>query len=113
MAPDTSICASHELGSTSLIDKMKRHRSQTPSKWRQSASARRENAQWLRYSQRIAMLMLDSMDQKRMTQREVAQAMGCSQQYVSRVLKGTENLSIETIAKIETVLGINIMSQLR
>ena len=27
--------------------------------------------------------------------------MGCSQQYISRVLKGTENLSIETISKIE------------
>ena len=32
--------------------------------------------------------------------------MGCSQQYVSEVLKGQENLSLETISKIEACLGI-------
>ena len=35
--------------------------------------------------------------------------MGCSQQYVSRVLKGTENLSIETISKIESALELEIL----
>ena len=35
--------------------------------------------------------------------------MGCPQQYVSRVLKGTENLSIETISKIESALELEIL----
>ena len=35
--------------------------------------------------------------------------MGCSQQYVSRILKGTENLSIETITKIESALNLGIL----
>lgn len=35
--------------------------------------------------------------------------MGCSQQYVSKVLKGQENLSLETISKIESCLGLQIL----
>ena len=35
--------------------------------------------------------------------------MGCGQQYVSKVLKGRENLSLETISKIEACLGIQIL----
>lgn len=67
------------------------------------------NKSWLRYSQRIAMMMLDRMDEFGLTQKAVAERMGCSQQYVSRVLKGTENLSIETISKIESALDLQIL----
>ena len=35
--------------------------------------------------------------------------MGCSQQYVPKVLKGQESLSLETISKIEACLGIQIL----
>ena len=34
--------------------------------------------------------------------------MGCSQQYISKILKGQENLSIETIYKIEEALEIEM-----
>lgn len=44
-----------------------------------------------------------------LTQKAVAKRMGCSQQYISRVLKGTENLSIETISKIEDALSLQIL----
>lgn len=67
------------------------------------------NKSWLRYSQRIAMMMLDRMEELGLTQKLLAERMGCSQQYVSRVLKGTENLSIETIFKIESALKLNIL----
>ena len=55
------------------------------------------------------MMMLDRMEELGLTQKTVAEKMGCSQQYISRVLKGTENLSIETISKIESALGLRIM----
>lgn len=83
--------------------------SPTPSKWREKAEARLANKEWLHYSQRIAMMMLDKMDELGMTQKSVAERMGCSQQYISRVLKGSENLSIETISKIESALGLQIL----
>ncbi len=83
--------------------------SRTPSKWREKAQWRMSNKGWLRYSQHIAILMLDKMEELGLTQKSVAERMGCSQQYVSRVLKGTENLSIETISKIEEALGLQIL----
>ncbi len=55
------------------------------------------------------MMMLDKMEEAGLTQKSLAQRMGCSQQYVSRILKGTENLSIETITKIESALNLGIL----
>ena len=55
--------------------------------------------------------MLDKMEQTGMTQRQLAEKMGCSQQYVSKILKGKENLSLETLFKIENTLGIRILSK--
>lgn len=88
---------------------LNRMRSATPSKWRENAQWRLDNKGWLRHSQRIAMIMLDKMEELGLSQKTVAQRMGCSQQYISKVLKGTENLSIETITKIEDTLDVHIL----
>jgi transcriptional regulator with XRE-family HTH domain len=80
-----------------VVDKLREHQSPTPSKWREKAEYRRANKEWLRRSQQIAMMMYDKMEQISMTQTALATRMGCSQQYVSKVLKGTENLSIGII----------------
>lgn len=93
-----------------IISKLKQHQSSTPSKWRENAEWRLANKPWLRYSQQIAMMMLDKMDELNMTQKKLAELMGCSQQYVSKVLKGQENLSLETLSKIEHCLNIQILS---
>ncbi len=92
-----------------LQDKLSSHRSPTPSHWREKAMERKSNKEWLRYSQKISMMMLDKMEELGITQKAVAERMGCSQQYISRVLKGSENLSIETIFKIESALGLQIL----
>lgn len=98
--------------SAEVISKLREHQSTTPSKWRENAEWRMQNKSWLRYSQRIAMMMLDRMDELNMSQRQLSELMGCSQQYVSKVLKGQENLSLETISKIEGCLGIQILPTL-
>ena len=92
------------------IEKLKRHKSSTPSKWREAAEFRTKNRTWLRYSQSIAMLAADAMEEEDLTQKALAERMGCTQQYVSRILKGQENLTLETISKLETALGLNIIS---
>ena len=92
-----------------VIERLKRHQSPTPSKWRERAEWRERNKTWLRHSRHIAMLMLDKMEEMHMTQKHLAELMGCSQQYVSKVLKGQENLSLETMAKIENCLEISIL----
>ena len=63
------------------------------------------------HSQRIAVKMLEKMDERDMTQKPLADMMGCSQQYVSKVLKGQENLSLETMSKIEDCLNIAIIQE--
>ena len=92
-----------------LQDKLSAYKSSAPSRWREKAMERSENREWMRYSQKIAMMMLDKMEELGITQKGVAERMGCSQQYISRVLKGSENLSIETIFKIESALGLQIL----
>jgi transcriptional regulator with XRE-family HTH domain len=49
------------------------------------------------------------MEELGMTQRALAEKMNCTQQYVSKVLKGRENLSLETLCKIENALDIKIL----
>ena len=95
--------------SSAIISKLREHQSATPSKWCENAQWRMQNKSWLRYSQRIAIMMLSKMDELGMSQKQLSELMGCSQQYVSKVLKGQENLSLETISKIERCLGIQIL----
>lgn len=78
--------------------------SSTPSRWRENTIYRLENSRWLRPSQKITMEMLDRMDFLGVNQKELAKRMGCTPQYVSKILKGKENLSLETISKIEEAL---------
>ena len=64
---------------------------------------------WVCHSQAIAAIMSNRMGELSMTQRALAEKMNCTQQYVSKVLKGRENLSLETLCKIENALGIKIL----
>ena len=68
------------------------------------------NRSWLIRSQAIAMKILDKMQEQRWTQAKVAEMLGCSQQYVSRIVKGGENLSLEMLSRIEDTLGIEVFS---
>jgi len=44
-----------------------------------------------------------------LTQRMLADKMNCTQQYISNVLKGEKNMSLETICKIESALDIKVI----
>ena len=96
----------------STLKKLERFSSLTPSNWRKEAEERQVNKEWLRYSQMIAMKMLDRMEELGLTQKMLAERMGCSQQYVSKVLRGRENLSLETLCKIENALNLQIIHEL-
>lgn len=91
-----------------VVSKLEQFQSSTSSCWREKAEHRQNNKTWIRYSQKIAMKMLDKMEEMHLNQTQLAERMECSQQYVSKVLRGQENLSIETIVKIEQALNIQI-----
>ena len=92
------------------LEFLKAHQSETPSKWREEAEWRRDNWSWLRHSQKIAVKVLLQMKQEGLTQKALAERMDCTQQYVSKILKGTENLSLETLTKLEQVMGERLIA---
>lgn len=91
------------------IEFLKAHQSKTPSNWREEAEYRRKNSRWLRYSAMIALRVLDRMDEIGITQAGLAEKMGCTQQHISMLVKGKNNLTLETISKLEEALGIDII----
>lgn len=93
------------------IDILNKYKSDTASKWREEAEYRRRNARWLRYSAMIALQVRDRMSQIGMTQVVLAEKLGCSQQHVSMLLKGKNNLTLETIARLEDALDFNIIGE--
>lgn len=90
-------------------DFLDNHQSATPSKWKEAAEWRRKNENWLKYSRVITMKTMQDMDKQSVTQSLLAERMGCSQQYVSNLLKGSSNMTLETISRIETALNIDII----
>lgn len=67
---------------------------------------------WTQYSQGIAAVMSKRMAELGLTQRMLAEKMNCTQQYVSNVLKGKKNMTLETICMIENALGVEIIKGL-
>ena len=94
-----------------VLEKLEAYSSATPSNWRKEAEQRQADKEWVRYSQMIAIKMLNRMEELGLTQTKLAERMGCSQQYVSKVLRGKENLSLETLYKIENALNLQIVRE--
>ena len=77
--------------------------------WRKKAQWRRENRRWLRYSGFIALTVMHRLEELKMSQKELAEKMNCSPQYVSKLLKGSENLTLDTISKLEECLDLDLV----
>lgn len=82
------------------------HKSETPSRFVDEALRRKENASWLRWSRQVALLLIGYMQDNGLKRADLANKLGVSPQYVSKLLSGTENLSFKSIANIEDKLGI-------
>lgn len=94
----------------STLKFLESHQSKTPSRWKEEANWRRENSAWLRISQIIATTVLLKMREQKMTQQALADKTGYTQQYISKILKGRENLTLETVSRLELALGISLFS---
>ena len=91
------------------IEFLEAHQSSTPSRWREDAQWRRDNEYWLKYARYITLQVLRAMEEQSITQVELAKRMGCTQQYVSNLLKGSSNMTLETIARLENALSIDLI----
>ena len=95
------------------IDKINQIASKDYSNWLEEAKERQENRRWSDKSNKIAIRILREIrlqkKTKGMTQKKLAEALKVSPQYINKVVKGNENLTLETISKIEQVLGITLL----
>lgn len=88
---------------------LEEHQSNIPSKFEEEARRRQENEIWLRMSRSVALTIVDYMQENHLSRAKMAKALDVSPQYLSRILSGTENLSIKSVAKIEVALGISCL----
>lgn len=80
------------------------------SKALQQAMWRNENREWLKESQKLALKILMALDNKNMSQKDLAIAIGKSPQYVNKLLKGNEKFGFEILVKIQNALNIGLLS---
>ena len=80
-----------------------------PSTFAEEAKRRQDNEVWLKWSQGIAMKIIDYMQERNLSRADIASRLGCSPQYVSKILSGHTNFSFKSIAEIEKCLNIQIM----
>ena len=94
-----------------IIDRLSQYQSDEPSDWRveEERVCYAKSKGWLQYSRKIAIKVAVAMKQQGLSRQDLADRMGCSPQYISKLLKGTENLSLETICKLEDALNIAIL----
>jgi transcriptional regulator with XRE-family HTH domain len=74
-----------------------------------------KNSNWLDISFEIALSVLSKLSENKINkegiynQKLLAQALGCSAQYVNKLLKGNENLTLDTICNLQNVLNIKLI----
>lgn len=95
------------------IDFLEKHESKTPSRFEEEARWRQENEIWLRMSRSVSLTLIDYMQEHNFTRAALAHELKVTPQYLSRILSGTENFSIKSIAKIEAALGITCLCPLK
>ncbi len=91
-------------------DKLAALVSGTSTEWQKDVKWRLENKAWLEKSSKIALKILKALKSKGITQKQLAAALEVSPQQVNKIVKGQQNLTLETITKIEAELGIELIS---
>ena len=70
---------------------------------------RKENSNMLDESRSIALKVLIRLTELEWTQKDLAKKMNVSPQHINKILKGKENLTLETQIKIQSILKIPIL----
>ena len=98
------------MGAT--IDFLKKHESISPSHFEENAKWRKENKTWLAWSRNIALSLVEYMESNGLNRNGLAERLGVSPQYVSKILSGKVNFSFKSIAELEQKLGIKLLDVL-
>lgn len=93
------------------IEFLRSHEHKGEGRFVQDAQFVKENWDWLQYSYAIAIKVRSRMVELGWTQKQLAQALECTQQHVSVILNGRVNMTLETIAKLEKALQFNLIGE--
>lgn len=69
-----------------------------------------KNRPQIRRSRKIALLVLERLEELGWNQTKLAKEMGVSRQQVSKITSGKENLTLKTLEQLHAVLGIAIFA---
>lgn len=72
-----------------------------------------EDREWVRLSQQIAIAILHVLRDRHLTKSDLAERLGVSVDSVTRIVKGQENLTLETICKLQDALGVKLIEVAR
>ncbi len=84
--------------------------------WQDDVDFYENNKKWLDYSAQIAISILSKLRENRKegkfpsTQKELAELMNVSPQQINKYVRGTENLTIETIIRISKAIGHELVN---
>lgn len=94
-----------------LKEKLSSLASDQPSDWKAKAKYRRANREWLKKSAAIAVQVLNALKAQQLSQKDLAERLDISPQQISKIVKGQENLTLETISNLEIALDIQIIDE--
>lgn len=77
--------------------------------WRKAAAARREKDAWQSMSFDIAVRILSVMKERGVNPVQLAAQLGITPLAVNKIVKGKENLTLETIHKLGEALGVSLV----
>ncbi len=77
--------------------------------WMEQAEARVLHEKWQDLSFAIATRILTTIKEKGITQVQLAEKLGVSPQMVNKIVKGKENLTLETISRIGEMLATTLI----
>jgi transcriptional regulator with XRE-family HTH domain len=67
------------------------------------------NKKWLDNSSKVAISVLQALREKGWTQKDLAEKLNVSAQQINKIVKGQQNLTFETIGKLEDALEISLL----
>lgn len=94
------------------LDYLKANRFSGENTFVKQAQFTKDNWAWLKYSYAVAIRARSRMVELGITQKKLAEEMGCTQQHISVLLSGRSNMTLETIAKLEKALKFKLLSSI-
>lgn len=91
------------------LDKFEKLVSDKPSNFLSKLAYYKANKKWIDQSSKVAINVLEALRTKGLSQKDLAKKMNVSAQQVNKIIKGKQNLTFETVAKLEDALEISLM----